>query len=270
MLKIKKCRFLFKECMKYLTAYIFFYLVLFTTNTYSRGSAGAEAIYDSRFIVEMPTAGIIPKSSFSIETKFFEMGGLSIKFDVAPFDGFNMGLSFGGTNVIGEKQVSLQELPGVNLKIRIFDETLYSPAIVLGFDSQGQGYYYKEYNRFKTQSPGLFLSASKSFKWKLGDIATHFGLNYSFEPPNTERALNFYLGIEHSIYNFASLNIEYNANLDDSNKMILEAQGSINAAIRISVTQGITFEIQGIDLLANTKNSTGFSRTIAFEYIGLF
>ncbi|MGA2296748.1 MAG: hypothetical protein ABSG15_04275 [FCB group bacterium] len=256
----RKICFLFVICLSFLIA----------INLYSQGSAGAKAKYESRYIVDMPTAGVIPKYSYSASAIIQSNGGLMIEVDASPLTNINLGISYSGSGIIGNDGVNWQRQPGYHLSVRLFDEKIYFPAILIGLNTQGSGNYINSQNRFQTLSPGLYAALSKSYIWKLGTIAFHGGVTYSFEPPQNDRSPNLYAGLEHSIGNNASFNIEYNPTLDDNNKAIMKKKGMLNASFRWVVTSGFTLEFQAKDLLKNYAGSTDFTRNIKLEYINLF
>jgi len=245
-------------------------LIISMNPVFSQGSAGEDARYESRYVVDMPTSGLLTKGSFSMYAMIYAGGGMLAEISAAPFDNFNMGISFSGSNIIGSGNVTWQEIPGVHLRYRFFDETTVTPAVCIGVNTQGRGEYDRELNRFRTLSPGLFVAASKSFGWLLGDIALHGGLNYSFEPPSDKRAVNLWLGIEHSIGKPASISLEYNANIDEKGREFMSSRGLFNAAIRLNVSSGLTMELQIRDILEHQANISGFTRYIGFEFISAF
>ena len=218
----------------------------------------------------MPTAGIVPKYSFSIYSNIFENSGLFAEINASPFSNFNMGLSFGGTNILGNGEVTWQSLPGVLIRIRIFDESLGFPAILIGFNSQGRGSYSADLKRFQNLSPGFFLTASKSYTWKFGSLAFHGGINYSLEPLPSDRVPNYYAGLEQSLGNRGSVNIEYNATLDEKPGLIMDKRGLLNLALRFAFTQNMTVELQFIDLFNHSAGGQRAVRRLGIEYIDSF
>lgn len=236
----------------------------------AQGSAGMSSAYESRFVVDMPTAGVIPKGTYSIYGLAYTSGGTLIYFDVAPFENFNIGLSYSGTNLLGEGDIIFQKLPGINIRWRIFNETNVFPAILLGVSNQGRGVYYKEFKRFQTFFPGIFASVSKTFKWTLGQFSAHGGLNSSWEQPGGKLYPNLWAGIEHTIGQFASINIELNPNYTDSKSDVMNNSMLLNAQLRISPSKGITLELIARDLFNHTKNFSGFERWFGIEYITNF
>ena len=237
---------------------------------FAQGTAGEKAMYESRYIVDMPTAGIIEKGAFAIYSTAFANGGILLELEAAPFTDFNMGISYAGNNIIGSGEVVWQNIPGIHLCYRLFNESKSLPAFVLGINTQGRGSYSSNDERFETYSPGVFLSASKNYRWFLGTVAFHAGTNYSIEPNPPERSPNFYCGLEHSIGSYFSLNFEYNATFDDGDHSYLKQKGLINTAFRWSLSKGITLELQARDLLEHQAGKRGFSRVICLEYINSF
>ncbi|ROL61917.1 hypothetical protein D9V86_03315 [Bacteroidetes/Chlorobi group bacterium ChocPot_Mid] len=254
-----------------LNKYIYIIMILLTYSpTFSQGSAGEKAIYETRFIVDMPTAGVLEKGNFAIYTNAFYPGGIMLQLDASPFSDFLMGISYSGTNIIGFGAVNWQGIPGVHLRYRIIDETLNLPAFVLGINTQGRGDFSSSEKRFQTFSPGVFISASKNYSWALGSVAFHGGINYSFEPSKNENFPNLYLGIEHSIGKSFALNFEFNATLNDENKKYMSNKGLINASLRWSLAKGITLDFQARDLLENMTMNKAFNRAVCLEYISRF
>ena len=246
-------------------------LLLVTPNLiFSQGSAGSKAIYETRNIVDMPTAGVLPRGAMSAYALFFTQGGVMVFLDAAPFENFNFGLSFSGINVLGEGPVEFQKLPGINIKWRLIDETLVTPAILIGFTNQGRGRYYKSYERFQTLFPGVYGAVSKNFRWFLGSFSLHGGVNYSWEQPSGQYYTNVFAGFEHSLGGNGSVQVELNPNFADTDGKIMVTNSLLNAALRLSITKGLTLELIFRDLMNNTKNVSGYERWIGIEYINSF
>jgi len=254
--------------MKKLTVILL--LTILSVNLYSQGSAGSNAIYESRFVVDMPTAGVLPRGAISAYSLFFTNGGVMIYLDAAPFENFNFGISYSGTNILGEGNVEFQDIPGINIRWRLIDETLVLPAVLIGFSNQGRGKYYESYERFQTLFPGVYGAASKSFKWFLGNFALHGGINYSWEQPTDQYYPNVWFGFEHSIGGSGSLIVELNPNIADTGEEMMIKSSLLNAQLRWSVTKGLTLEFIMRDLLNHTKDISGFERWIGIEFINSF
>jgi hypothetical protein len=243
-----------------------FLLTFLLFSTALNCQVGKSSSTESRYIVDMPTAGILSKGSFSSYTQVFTGGGVMTELTAAPFEDFSMGISFSGANVISSGDVVCQKYPGIQLRYRFVDETLSTPAFLIGINTQGRGAFDEKAERFQTLSPGAFIAVSKWFSWFLGDIGLNAGINYSFEPPSDSRSINGYLGIEQSIGKAFALTLEYNPTLDDGNKQFLTNNGLLNAGVRFSGIKGFSIELQIRDLLKNYADVSGFTRWLTFEY----
>ncbi|MER3328954.1 MAG: YjbH domain-containing protein, partial [Candidatus Kapaibacterium sp.] len=219
--------------------YIILIIALLPVSLFSDGSAGEDASYESRRIIDMPTAGVIPKGTFEVNTFLMQSGGLMTEFAASPFDNFVLGVSFGGSNIIGVSTPSFQDFPGVQIKYRILDETKTFPALALGLNSQGLGLYDKTEERYQTASPGVYISSSKSFKWPVGLVYVHAGINYSLEPKPNDRSVNFYFGAEQTIYKRISIGAEFNANLEN-NTFFMENNGLLNFQVKWAASENLT------------------------------
>ncbi len=228
-------------------------------------SAGEQAVVESRYIVDMPTAGVLARAKFSVDGYLFGDSGAMLEFNASPFTNLMLGLSFGGSGFLGNGGVSIQALPGFHARFRFFDETLTVPAITLGINTQGRGAF--SGGRFETQSPGIFIAASKNFSF-LGAFALHGGICYSLEQQGTERLPNAYIGFEKTIGSIVTLTAEYNPCIDDA-PMRLRG-GLLNAGIRIGTGRGFTVEVQARDIFRHLRGATLPYRLVRVEFVGTF
>lgn len=253
----------------YLFVLICSFLIFFDTfSADAQGSAGSTPVYESRYAVELPTAGVIPKNSYSAYLMFFEQGGALFAFDVSPLTNFSIGVSYSGTGIIGLGTIIGQGLPGVQARFRIVNETFNFPAILIGWDNQGRGKYDFGKKRFRTLSPGFFASASKNFKWSLGNLALHGGVTYSIEQKPSKRMVNCYAGAEQSIYKSLAVNVEFNPGFDDIDE--LKRYALLDAAIRWSFIQNFTLEFKLTDILRSRKDTDEISRSFGIEFVHPF
>jgi hypothetical protein len=265
----KKRRNIFNK-LNYLVCFIVFMMFPLNMILYSQGTAGDNAKYQTIRNIDMPTAGLFPVKDYAITAGYLSDGGLSAQFFASPFKFLNAGISFSGNKIIGSGDVEWQKIPGFDFRFRIFGETLTIPAVALGFSNQGTGNYIKGLDRFETFSPGFYLATSKNFKWKLGSVALHTGLNYSIEPQPENRTVNLYVGFEQSLGRIISMNFEYNFTNEDTQKDVLNTKGLFNTALRCSISDGVTLEFQLRDLFNHQKNANGIKRQLFLEIIKNF
>jgi hypothetical protein len=214
---------------------------------------------------------MLAKGSFALDLDFYQEGGLLLGLSVGLLDRLSFGVSYGGTRLVGSDEPIMNSVPGVNLKIRIIEENLALPAIVLGFDSQGRDGYLKDLSRYAIKSPGFYAAASKNYSL-LGYFSIHGGVNYSLERADDDRDFNVFGGVEKSVGGAVSLVLEYNLGANDSDgKAIGKGRGYLNAGVKCTVGGGLTLGVCLKDLARNSSHDvTVANRTVKIEYAMAF
>lgn len=253
--------------MKIIT-YLIFSVLLYNNICFSQGTAGENAKFEYRTLIDMPTAGVLEKGFVGATTDVLPNGVVIGKLEVGAFDNVSFGISYGGANLIGQGEIDWYKLPGVNLRFRLFNEALTFPAIALGFDSQGKGVYHDSSGRYDIKSPGFYAAASKNFSF-LGYMSLHATASYSLETKDGDNFIDLYIGFEKTLGSTVSLIAEYNfAFNDNETKYFGSDNGYLNAGIRWSLGTGFTIEFDLRDLLDNKKlNPTIADRALKIEYI---
>ncbi len=253
--------------MKYFTSILF---ILLTTQTlFAQGTAGEKAKYEYRQLIDMPTAGIMERGSVGLTTELLPFGTLIAKVEAGIFDNISIGLSYGGSNIVGSGKPDWYPFPpGVNFRFRVMDETVLIPALTLGFDTQGKGQYFKDEKRFGIKAPGIFAAASKNFAM-LGYLSLHGTVNYSvLEDKDGDNFVNLIIGAEKTLGSSFSFLIEYNfAFNDNSTNEFGDGKGYLNLGVRWSIAPGVTAGFDLRDLLENKKwNPTSADRALVIEF----
>lgn len=232
----------------------------------AQGSAGSDAKIEPRSLIDVPTAGMLRSSMKSFEVDFFHDDGLQAAFLYGITDRLMIGFSYGGLRMIGAESPEWNDIPGVVAKLRILEESVAFPALVLGFDSQGKEGYVDDRDRFRIKSPGLYVVFSKNYNAS-GFLGFHGGVNYSFERSDGDRDPSIFFGIDKSLGSFLSLEAEYNAAWNDNGSGTFgRGRGYLNAAIAASPGAGITISFQFKDLLENQPHSGFANRTLSIEF----
>jgi hypothetical protein len=237
---------------------------------FAQGSAGSGSKFEPRTIVQMPTAGMLPKGSFAFDVNFYQEGGVLLGLSAGIFDRFSFGISYGGSNLLGSNTPVMNPLPGVNVKLRVLEESVSWPALALGFDSQGREGYIPELDRYTLKSPGLYVAVSKNYLLA-GYLSLHGGSNYSFEHGDDDSGINFYVGAEKTLGPFLSLVAEYNLALNDNSQQAIgQGRGYLSFSLRGSVGGGVTVGVSFEDVLKNARGLEQANRTAQFELIARF
>jgi len=245
-------------------------IVLPISRTSAQGSAGSSSRFEPRYIVDMPTAGMLEQGTFALDIEFYEEGGVLAGISAGVFNRLSIGVSYGGSKLTGGDMPEMNDVPGVNLKVRLLEESIVLPAIAIGFDSQGRNGYLKSLNRYHFKSPGLYAAASKNYGI-LGFLSIHGGVNYSLERFDGDSDINFFAGIEKTIGPVISLVIEYNfATNDNSGNALGQGKGYLNGVLSWSVTGGLTLGVCFKDVLQNQREYSLADRTVRLEFAKSF
>jgi len=248
-------------------------------------TGGAHTLYDiaPRQLIDMPTAGTLPRGTFQIGLRLYTDGGALGYTDIGLSSRFMLGISYGGTRILSNTDPEWNPRIGFSLKFRVVDELEYFPAVAVGFTDQGYGIYRddhigetnRNYDRYTYKSRGFYAVASRSFyfyKWTSG---WHVGLNYSREyDGDGDKDLDFFGGFDATFnYNLAIL-MEYDAATNDDRGEYAgvsgRGRGYLNMSVKWLFTENLEIEIIAKDLLNNRRESTTLTREMRMMYIDSF
>jgi hypothetical protein len=241
-------------------------------------------LYDfpPRLLVDMPTAGTLPRGHFSLGIRLSPHGGGLGYTNIGLSNRFMVGISFGGTNVISDQDANWNPTIEFQLKFRIVDELPYLPAMSVGFSSQGYGIYNEQQKRYAYKARGFYAVASRSFYFYRWTAGWHGGLNLATPEEEVVTAtsgdindndLNFFLGFDATFnYNLALL-LEYDAALNDdrrANDFAGEGRGYLNCSIKWLFARNLEIELLAKDLLVNRPEAETITREVRLTYIESF
>jgi len=222
-------------------------------------------------LTTIPTAGLLEHRSYSTDLKLLPGGEILFGFNIGLFGRLELGGSYGGSNVLGYGYSEMNSLVGFSSKIRVFDENIQYPGIVIGINTQGFGGYSEQAERYRFKSIGPYIVTSKNW-WALGgNLSAHLGFNYSLETKD-ESSPSVFLGIDKDFDNIFGINIEYDFALADSKKDDLygEGNGYLNSSIWWFLSDNFRFEILFIDILSNSKGNKSFGRGLGIVFYDSF
>ena len=254
-------------------------LLLLLPILYNLCLAQVEQPYPPLNLVSIPTAGTLPRGSFTLESLIIKKGGVVPRLSVGFTDNFTFGVSYGVQNVIGEAKPSINKTtPEVQIKYRIFDESEKMPALVYGLDTQGRGEFHKQdsilsisgksdstqtLNRYDQKAWGMYFVFSKN--WNLmGNLGMHAGISKSLsENDDGDKDLNVFFGFDKELNRSFSLLVEYDAALNDNlteddygaikNITFGRGKGYLNAGVRWAISSNLMLEVNFNDINQNTK-----------------
>lgn len=228
-------------------------------------------------LITLPTAGTLQRGSFALEMRIQKFGGLTSSISVGLTDRFQLGISYGSANLIGDDSLIWYPKPETNLKYLLIDESETSPGISLGIDTQGLGKFNSDDSlmRYDTKALGLFAVASKNWVTPLGNLGWHFGSNYNFvETNDNDKDVNFFMGFDIEFNPELSMMFEYNAALNENNmtskNIAISRGGYLNAGVRWTFVERLHIEIDFNNLMFDKKKVDYFNREIKITYIEYF
>ncbi len=240
------------------------------------------SLYDvpPRWLVDVPTAGTLPRAHFDIGVRLFPDGGAIGNTDIGLSHRLMIGIAFGGDNVVSNDDPNWNPKIEFNVKFRLIDELELFPAVAAGFSSQGYGAFNVPLDRYTFKSRGFYAVASRSFYFYNWIAGWHLGMNYSLEHEvDGEKDLNFFGGMDATFnYNLALL-LEYDAALNDNRSTLPngtanifggKGRGYLNLSIKWLFTENLELEALLKDLLLNRRESTTITREIRLTYIDSF
>ena len=234
---------------------------------FAQGTAGDKAKYEYRYLIDMPSAGILQKGFAGVTTEILPSGVLIVTIEAGVFENISFGISYGGSNLIGSGKVDWYKLPAVNFRFRVLNESVLLPAITLGFDSQGKGLYDDDNKRYRIKSPGFFGAVSKNFEF-LGYLSLHGSVNYSLEKDDGDNFVNLKVGAEKTLGSSFSLIAEYDLGFNDNSNVYGGEKGYLNLGIRFSPGAGFTAGFDLRDLLSNkTDSKNAADRSLKIEFL---
>ena len=221
-----------------------------------------------RHIIDMPTAGLLRRGGFDLNVRFYGHSGVNLGINVGISPRFMFGVSFGGTEVLGEEEANWNPAPGVLVRYRILGESIGLPAVTLGFESQGYGAYLDSTERYVNKSPGFYAVASKSYDL-LQRLDFHAGINYSLEKNDGDKDMNFFLGSTLAINPDIEFLVEYDLAINDSPEKMRtlgDGKGYLNAGLRLNLERIVYLEFYFKNLFENRTSAPTYTREIKITY----
>jgi len=225
-------------------------------------------------LVTVPTAGIIPRGAYLAEFRLYSGGGIQAGISAGISSRFMFGVSYGGSNIIGNQKINWNDQPGVEIKYRFIEEAKKMPAILIGFNSQGQGEYIDTLKRYETKAKGFYVVASKNFRF-LGNLGIHTGINYNplEGTKDGDKDPSFYVGLDKDINPEIAFVVEYDAAINDNKTNIIglgKGLGYLNAGVRWTMVQHFHLEVDFINILLNRNKVDYLNRELKFTFVEFF
>ena len=240
----------------------------------------SEHPYPPLELISIPTAGTLPKGTYTYETILSKGGSIMPRLALGLTSSLSLGISYGMHGIIGDEEPIFNLHPGFHVKYRAFDENSSRPAFLIGINTQGKGEYtelskfninnngqvesiQKPIKRYSQKALGFFISLSKNCDF-FGNLGFHMGINKNFWEktgyPEDDNQLNFFCGFDKELNRSFSVMLEADAALNDNQDeyefedlTFGRGKGFVNAGIRWTVVPNVLVEINFNDIRKNSK-----------------
>ena len=224
-----------------------------------------------RWLIDCPTAGMLPRGTFDLDMRTFPTGGLQSSLDIGLMNRFSVGLAYGGSSILSDSTPEWNPRMEFHLRYRLVEESKDFPAIAVGFCSQGYGPYDETNQRYFVKSKGFYLSMSKNFNFYTNPLGFHWGINYSFENEQDNDPSAFF-GFNTELGNDMSFLAEYDFAFNDNKRHDIygKGRGFINLGIAWYITDELSLELDLRNLLKNQSNLAAIDREVRLVYVEYF
>ena len=226
---------------------------------------------EPRQLVESPTAGLLPGGSVGLDLRFYEGDGILGNLSVGLFGRGTVGVSFGGRDLLGNDEVSLNPRVEFSARVRVMEEGYKMPGIAVGYTSQGYGTYDEEVKRYTKKSKGAYLVASKNFRYLLGHAGIHVGANRSLEDDDGDGDFSGYVGLDIGLGKYLMLLAEYDLGLNDNaDNSLGSGKGFVNAGLRYTPSSALAVEFDLKNIFRNGMRDPHPDRELRVVYFVKF
>lgn len=235
-------------------------------------SLHAQAGLQPRWLVDSPTAGLLPKGSFAMDLRFYGENGILTQVEIGLLNRASAGVSFGGEQLVGNKGARWNPRIEFMGRVRVIEEGIKMPALAVGFHSQGYGTYDQTLERYATKSKGFYVVLSKNFWFTLGDCGVHGGVNRSLEDGDGDGDISGFVGIDKQFGRLFSLLLEYDFAFNDNQDNTLDSGrgGRLNGGGRWTIFQRFILEFDLKNIFRSGRRSSMPDREIRVLYVQKF
>ncbi len=228
-------------------------------------------IQPPRRLIDAPTAGVLQKGSFDTELRAFPDGGMLGILQIGLTNRWQIGLSYGGTEVISSNDPSWNPRMQFLTKLQLVNESMGFPGIAVGFEDQGFGLWVDSLDRYQIKSKGFFAVASKGYRGSNFTSSLHGGVNYSREDRDDDD-VSFFFGADMTFDNNLGFATEFDMALNDDRTpySLGRGRGYLNAGVHWLLLEQVVIEGVLKDLLQNRRDTDTFGRELRLLYFENF
>jgi len=221
--------------------------------------------------VDAPTAGLLGHGEYHIQGRVGPestiLGGLRLGIKQV----VQIGISFGVAGVFERGSPDFNDHPGFEARIRLVAEG-ESPAVAIGFSSQGAGFYDEGLERYERKSKGFYAVVSRNWRSFFGQLSLHGGANYSLERTDQE-SVDVFAAVDWGPFSGFALVLDWDAALDDNDAPEVgygRGRSYLDAAVRVTYGENLSMMLVFRDLTGNFEPDPRVWREFEVAYMNFF
>lgn len=129
---------------------------------------------NAQYFIDSPAPMAMLQGDYLVSMRVGPEGSLLVRLSSVPFDGFAIGISYGGEKILGYEDPLFYKNPGIEVRLLVLEEASLVPRVILGFDSQGYDWDSKK-EEFRVKSKGIYGLLGKD----IGIFQVGVGVNYN-------------------------------------------------------------------------------------------
>ncbi|MCL2888743.1 MAG: hypothetical protein FWF35_05625 [Elusimicrobia bacterium] len=223
--------------------------LLFTIFIISAAVVQAQDLRKDIMLMDVPTAETLDHYSADFNARFYSQNSVMTSVDFGIFPQLNLGFSIAAQQLLGNESPVRVLTPQLQAKFKIYDGSLYLPAIAVGYD--GRGYMYDHVSgKYLQDKKGAYLVLSREVI--IPNLQIHPGVNVSdFDSSN----VFFFTGVNFNIEDKVNLMFEWDNvhNIKDSR---------LNAGVRVYLTDSFEADF----MLRDFTDKDMFERALQLRY----
>jgi hypothetical protein len=223
------------------------------------------------YAVDSPTAGILGHGEYHLRGRVGPQNSILLGVRLGLFARVQLGVSFGMQRVFERADISVNDQVGFQARVRVLDEYV-TPAVAIGFDSQGIGTYDEGLDRYERKSPGFFGVLSKNWAVPLGEFSLHGGVSYSLETDDEDDELTAFAACEWLVFRGFSLVLDGNGAFNDNTEDGAYGGGGmyLDGAVRVNYGENLSMMLIFRDLTGNYEPDQQVAREFELALLNSF
>jgi len=212
-------------------------------------SARAQDLRRDIMLMDVPTAETLDHYSADFNARFYSDNSIMASMDFGVFPRLDLGFSIAAQQLLGDATPIRVLTPAMQVKYKIYDGSLYLPAIAVGYD--GRAYMYdRAQDKYLQRQKGAYAVFTREVF--IPNLEIHPGVNVSdFDASK----VFFFAGASFNIEDKAKLMFEWD-NVHNINR------SRINAGVRAYVSPAVEVDF----MLRDVTEKNMFERALQIRY----